>query len=116
MIKLFGLYKNGKIAKISQDSNHLESDAWELTEDQQLLNLTPHVWTVKEIPNDLEFPKPPRSNVSLGRRGNGEYNMSKSLADSIGKSLERCEDSSIDWKNDDEWKTRSRIDKINGES
>ena len=116
MIKLFGLYKNGQLAKISQDGNHLESDACELTEDQQLLDLTPHVWTVREIPNDLEFPKPPRSNESLGRRGNGEFNISQSSADAIGKALERCEDSSIDWRNDDEWKTRSRLDKINGES
>ncbi len=112
-MKLFGLYKNGKIAKISQDGNHLESDAWELTEDQQLLNLTPHVWTVREIKNDLEFPKPPRSNASLGLGGDGSPRLTQSTADAIGNALERCEDSMIDWSDDSEFKSRKTIDKLN---
>ena len=111
-MKLYGLYKNGKIAKISQDGNHLESDAWELTEDEQLLNLTKNKWTVREIPNDLEFTKP-RSNISIGLKADGGPQLTRSTADVIGRALERCEDSSIDWQDDSEFKSRKTIDKIN---
>ncbi len=118
MIKLFGLYKNGKIAKISQNGNHLESDACELTEDQQLLNLTPHVWTVREIPNDLEYPRIPKTNTELGLCGDGGPRVSRETADAIGTAFDRVgiTGSDIDYNNDDEWKTRHIVDKINGES
>ena len=110
---LYGLYKNGKLAKISQDGNHLESDAWELTEDEQLLNLTKNKWTVRDIKNDLEFTKPPRSNMSIGLKADGGPQLTQSTADAIGRALERCEDSTIDWKDDSEFKSRKTIDKIN---
>ena len=43
-MKLYGLYKNGEIAKISQDKNHLQSDI-EMT----LIYQTMDNWTVREI-------------------------------------------------------------------
>ena len=112
-MKIYGLYKNGKLAKMSQDYNHLESDAWELTEDEQLLSLTPHKWTVKEVPNDLDFPKPPRSNISMGLKGDGGPQLTRSTADAIGRALERSGGSTIDWSDDSEFKSQSIIDKIN---
>ena len=118
MIRLFGLYKNGKLAKISQHGTHLESDAFELTEDQQLLNLTPHIWTVREIPNDLEYPRIPKTNAELGLNGEGSPRITQETADAIGKAFDRVglTGSDIDYTNDDEWKTRHIVDKINGES
>ena len=112
-MKLYGLYKNGKIAKISQDGNHLESDAWELTEDEQLLNLTKNKWTVREIPNDLKAKPAFRSNVSLGLRGDGGPRLTQSTSDAIGNALERCEDPMVNWNDHSEFKSRKTIDKIN---
>ena len=105
---LYGLYKNGKLAKISQDKNHLQSDI-EMT----LIYQTMDNWTIKEIPNDLEFDKPPRSNISIGLKADGGPQLTRSTADAIGRALERCEDSRIDWKDDSEFKSQSIIDKIN---
>jgi len=112
-MKLYGLYKNGKVAKISQDCNHLESDAWELTEDEQLLNLTKNKWTVKEIQNNLTFPKTPRSNKSLGLRGDGGPRLTQSTSEAIGNAFERAGISQCDWSDDSEFKSRKTIDKIN---
>ena len=88
MIELYGLYKNGKLACISQDSDALFD---------KFLDIRPEGCDliVKKLDNNLKFPKLPRSNESLGLSGDG---------------------GDIDYNNDDEWKTRSIIDKINGES
>ena len=107
-MKLFGLYKNGKIAKISQDESHLQHDY-----EYKLMYQTMDNWTIKEIPNDLEFDEPPRSNKSLGLASDGGPQLTQSTADAIGRALERCEDSTINWKDDSEFKSQAIIDKIN---
>tara|TARA_B110000908_G_C10204869_1_gene427215 strand:+ start:1194 stop:1541 length:348 start_codon:yes stop_codon:yes gene_type:complete len=112
-MKLYGLYKNGNLAKISQDCNHLESDGWELTEDEKLLNLTPHIWTVSEIKNNLTFPKIPRSNESLGLRGDGGPRLTQSTSMAIGNAFERAGITECDWSDDSEFKSRKTIDKLN---
>ena len=107
-MKLYGLYKNGKIAKISQDKNHLQSDI-EMT----LIYQTMDNWTVREIPNDLKVKPAFRSNVSLGLRGDGGPRLTQSTSDAIGNALERCEDPMVNWNDDSEFKSRKTIDKIN---
>lgn len=107
-MKLYGLYKNGKIAKISQDKNHLQSDI-EMT----LIYQTMDNWTVREIPNDLKAKPAFRSNVSLGLRGDGGPRLTQSTSDAIGNALERCEDPMVNWNDDSEFKSRKTIDKIN---
>lgn len=108
-MKLFGLYKNGKLAKISQDKSHLEYDY-----EYNFMYQTMDNWTVKEIKNDIKFPKPPRSNASLGLGGDGAPRLTQSTADAIGNALDRCENSMIYWSEDSEFKSRKTIDKING--
>ena len=107
-MKLFGLYKNGKLAKISQDESHLNYDY-----EYNFMYQTMDNWTVREIKNDIKFPKPTRSNASLGLGGDGAPRLTQSTADAIGNALDRCENSMIDWSDDSEFKSRKTIDKIN---
>jgi len=111
MIELYGLYKNGKLACISQDSDALFD---------KFLDIRPEGCDliVKKLDNNLKFPKLPRSNESLGLSGDGGPRVTQDTADAIGRAFDRVglTGSDIDYENDDEWKTRSIIDKINGES
>ena len=107
MIELYGLYKNGKLACISQDSDALFDKFLQIKPDGCSIS-------VKKLNNSLTFLKEPRSNESLGLRSDGSPQLTRSTADAIGKALERCEDSMVDFNSDDEWKTRAKIDKING--
>ena len=113
MIQLFGLYKNGKLAKISQDVDHLHYDY-----EYKLMYQTMDNWTIREIPNDLEYPRIPKTNAELGLNGEGSPRITQATADAIGKAFDRVglTGSDIDYTNDDEWKTRHIVDKINGES
>mgnify|MGYP007047357497 CR=1 FL=1 len=105
-MKLYGLYKNGQLAKISQDSDALFSTFLKLKD-------SGHQFDIKELKNNLTVPKIPRSNVSLGLRGDGGPRLTQSTSDAIGNALERCEDPMVNWNDDSEFKSRKTIDKIN---
>ena len=106
------LKKNGKSAKIVKDDECNLLDLYKLIDVLKAKN-SKDIFNIVCVEADVAATKVIKSNFEKGLNGDGSTRMSKETADVIARALARCKDSSIDFNDDSEFKTRAKILKIN---
>ena len=107
------LKKNGKSAKIVKDTEANLLDLYKLIADLKKVDATNGEYTIVCVDVDIAATKVIKSNYEKSLNGDGSTRMSKETSDVIARALARCKDSSIDFNDDSEFKTRAKILKIN---
>tara|TARA_B100000768_G_C10904199_1_gene218916 strand:- start:50 stop:394 length:345 start_codon:yes stop_codon:yes gene_type:complete len=111
-MNLLILKKNGKSAKIVKDTGANFLDLDKLIDVLKAKNAK-DTFEIVCVDAEVAKSKVIKSNFELGLNGDGSARISKETADVIARALARCKDSTIDFEDDSEFKTRARIDKIN---
>ena len=106
------LKKNGKSAKLVADTEANLLDLYKLINVLKAKNAK-DTFSIVCVESDVASSKVIKSNFDLGLNGDGSTRISKETADVIARALARCKDSTINFEDDSEFKTRARIDKIN---
>jgi len=106
------LKKNGKSAKLVADTEANLLDLYKLINVLKAKNAK-DTFSIVCVDAKVARSKVIKSNFELGLNGDGSTRISKETADVIARALARCKDSTINFEDDSEFKTRARIDKIN---
>ena len=108
--KLYGLFKNGKVAKFSDDIDNLFATWSKLRDDG-------HEYEVRLVAKNIKQ-NVYGSNEQPAKMFNadGTHRRDLQISAAIGDAFERAgiQHNEVDWTSDWEWKTQKRIDKING--